>query len=229
LYVPLGIERFFIGKTSESTMFMQKIKKFKFLKSPLLIAAIICFAIAIAIPLSVKDYKPEVKGISKVVNPTVTIAPSVTPTITVYKKESQNIQQTYPTLTPVPTTTTQTNSNNPSTSSGQATSTPAPAQAAQTFQVNLKINGSSVGNVDLPEGANQCDVLLKAKDQGKISQLLMKYDNALGTNGVYQINGQGKENSVWWTYKVNGQSPSQGCSLVKANSGESIEWEYKGN
>lgn len=198
-------------------------QKFKFFKSPFLFAAIICFSIAVALPFSVKDHK-EVKGVSQKINPTT--SPSATPTDSVNENKVQTTRiQTYITVTSTPANSVQ----SPSASSGQANSTPVPTQAVKTFQVNLKINGSSVGNIDLTDGSNQCDVLSKAKDQGKLSQLLMKYDDSLGTNGVYQINGQGSENVVWWTYKVNGTAPTQGCSYIKANSGDNVEWEYKGN
>ncbi len=107
------------------------------------------------------------------------------------------------------------------------TNTPAPQEA--TRQVNLSINGSGVGSVTVNEGANHCDVLSKALEQGKISSLNMKFDENYGSYGVYQINGIGKDNAVWWVYKVNGASPSQGCSHVKVNNGETAEWEYKGS
>jgi hypothetical protein len=57
----------------------------------------------------------------------------------------------------------------------------------------------------------------------------MRYDNNLGTNAVYQINGIGKDNAVWWVYKVNGQSPNQGCNFIKVNDGDKAEWSYLGN
>lgn len=204
-------------------VFMQKI-----IKSPFIIAAFICFIIAIAIPFALRDSKEEIKGVSQKISPSAT--PSATPAVSAYKNKLQAAQtQTYVTSVPVST------AQNPSVSfgsaqdksSGQVTS--APTQAIKTFQVSLKINGSAVGAVDVQEGNNQCDVLSKAKDQGRISQLFMKYESTLGTYGVYQINGQGSENVVWWTYKVNGTAPTQGCSYIKANSGDNVEWEYKGN
>lgn len=109
------------------------------------------------------------------------------------------------------------------------TATPTPVPAVQTMQVNLVINGGGNLTINVDPGNNQCDVLSKASEQGKISSLNMRYDNNLGTNAVYQINGIGKENSVWWTYKVNGVSPSQGCSYLKVNNGDKIEWSYLGS
>jgi hypothetical protein len=57
----------------------------------------------------------------------------------------------------------------------------------------------------------------------------MRYNADYGTNAVYQINGIGKENAVWWGFKVNGQSPTQGCSYIKVNNGDNVLWEYAGN
>lgn len=96
-------------------------------------------------------------------------------------------------------------------------------------KINLSLNGGAGFEVKISDSANQCDVLSNALQQGKIQSLNMRYDNSLGSNAVYQINGIGKENSVWWTYKVNGQSPSQGCSYIKASSGDNIEWKYIGS
>ena len=73
-----------------------------------------------------------------------------------------------------------------------------PTSAPQGLKVLLSINGSSVGTIDLSAGANQCDVLSQALSQGKIQSLNMRYNNDMGTNAVYQINGVGKENAVWW-------------------------------
>jgi hypothetical protein len=104
-----------------------------------------------------------------------------------------------------------------------------PTSTPQNFKISLKINDLSVGSIDVSQGANQCDVLSQALLQGKIQSLNMRYNNDLGTNAVYQINGIGKENSVWWTFKVNGQSPSQGCSYIKVGSNDNAEWSYIGN
>ena len=104
-----------------------------------------------------------------------------------------------------------------------------PISAPQGLKVSLSIGNSSVGSIDLSNGANQCDVLSQALSQGKIQSLNMRYNNDMGTNAVYQINGVGKENAVWWTFKVNGQSPSQGCSYIKVGNGDNVEWSYIGN
>lgn len=94
--------------------------------------------------------------------------------------------------------------------------------------VSVSVNNSLNFSVKVTDGANQCDVLSKALSDGKLQSLNMKYSDSLKTNAVYRINGQGKENEVWWVYKVNGSSPPLGCSLIKANNGDNVLWEYAG-
>lgn len=102
-------------------------------------------------------------------------------------------------------------------------------KAVSDYKINVSIAGTSGFELSITEGANHCDVLSKALSQGKISSLSMKFDDNLKTYAIYQINGIGKENSVWWVYEVNGQSPSQGCSYIKVNNGDKVEWKYLGN
>jgi len=125
--------------------------------------------------------------------------------------------------------TTPTGSNSTSTVSSSPTPTVAPAANIAENKVTLSINGGSAFDVKISESATQCDVLSQALRDGKITSLNMRYENNLGSNAVYQINGIGKDNSVWWTFKVNGQSPSQGCSYIKANNGDTVEWKYIGS
>lgn len=123
--------------------------------------------------------------------------------------------------TPVPT-----NSNG--STSGSTSSSGGSSQSVE-LQVSVSISPGGNFSLTVPSGSNQCDVLSKALSNGKISSLSMRFNSSLGTYGVYQINGVGKDNAVWWTYKVNGQSPSQGCSFIKVNNGDRIEWNYIGN
>lgn len=113
--------------------------------------------------------------------------------------------------------------------SSKPTSTSSPeVHTASKIQVNLSINGQGF-DLSLEPGKNQCEVLSEALAQGKIQSLNMKYDENLKSYAIYQINEIGKENSVWWVYEVNGQSPSQGCSYIKANNGDQIKWRYIGS
>ncbi|VVA44128.1 conserved exported hypothetical protein [Candidatus Roizmanbacteria bacterium] len=132
-------------------------------------------------------------------------APTMVPT--------QPIQQIQPTNTPTPT----------------QTPTPNTLPITTSITISLSVGGSTVGSFNIPQDSNQCDVLTQALSQGKIQSLNMRYNSDFGTNAVYQINGIGKENAVWWGFKVNGQSPSQGCSYIKVNNGDSVLWEYVGN
>lgn len=145
------------------------------------------------------------------------------------KKIEPSISLTSTKSTPIPKPTSTPTPLQPSSSSDQVSS-PTPTAASTTLeQVHLSINGSSSFNVVVNKDSNQCDVLSKALEQGKISSLNMRYDKTYETYAVYQINGIGKENSVWWVYTVNGQSPSQGCSYIKTNNGDNIEWKYIGS
>lgn len=132
---------------------------------------------------------------------------------------------------PTPTPTSIPAPSQSSSSTDQVSNSPTPTASSNTSfeQVNLSINGSSSLTIAVNKVSNQCDVLSKALEQGKISSLNMRYDKTYETYAVYQINGIGKENSVWWVYTVNGQSPSQGCSYIKTNSGDNIEWKYIGS
>ena len=107
--------------------------------------------------------------------------------------------------------------------------TPLPTQSLTTYQVNLSINGSASFNVNVSKDANQCDVLQNALSQGKISSLNMRYDTTFQTYGVYQINGIGQGNQIFWVYKVNGTSAPKGCSFIPVNQNDTIEWKYIGS
>lgn len=178
--------------------------------------------------LSIQHNKLQVQGI----NQTALYSPSPTPTPTptlipksILSNKKNTKQNPFPTPIPTNTPFSQALQND---SLQNPNPTPIPTNTTPTFQVNFSITGSPNLTVDIPEGSNQCDVLSKALEQGKIQSLNMRYDKNLETYAVYQINGLGKENTVWWVYTVNGQSPSQGCSYIKANSGDNIEWKYIG-
>lgn len=117
----------------------------------------------------------------------------------------------------------------PAATGGQNSSTGSttPPSTPATIEVTLTINDDNKGQISLPAGSNQCDVLQKALDTGKISSLDMHYNSQYKSNAVYIIDGIGDSGSVWWTYKVNGHGPPLGCSLVSANAGDVIKWEYQ--
>jgi hypothetical protein len=222
-----GREGFFLPKNILSEKMIMKNVRRIFLKSPLLTVAIVCFMLAgVFVLFPSLSSKQEVNRIAKksaiVKNAQMTPSPteqhfySSKPAISTIPSKQQQV---------LPTPNTSTNVSSPTTIPTQQI---LPTAATVALQVQLSINGSLAGSITVDLGSTQCDVLMKAQEQGKISRLLMKYDNGLGTNAVYQINGIGKENAVWWVYKVNGQSPTQGCSFIKVNNGDAVEWEYKG-
>ncbi len=92
-------------------------------------------------------------------------------------------------------------------------------------KVFLSVNGSPKGSVTLKSTANQCDVLRQAYSNELISSLTMKYNSQYKTYGVYVIDGIGDPNSVWWVYTVNNRS-QLGCSYVKVNGGDVVNWQY---
>lgn len=93
-------------------------------------------------------------------------------------------------------------------------------------KVSLSVNSSLKGSVSLKSTANQCEVLTQAKAQGVIGSLIMKYNDALNSYGVYVIEGIGRTDQVYWTYTVNGKPPPLGCSYVTVHGGDSINWQY---
>lgn len=185
----------------------------------LFFAGIISFLLVSPTKSSKVEYtENKVPGVTKTAEP---VNPTPQPSASVKVKPSIK-SGSY--KTPNPTTNSQ--SNNSVTTQAKS---PEPIQTPQTNQISVSINGSSSFTVSVTDGVNQCDVLSKALSDGKISSLNMRYDSNFGTYAVYQINGIGKENSVWWTYTVNNQSPNQGCSYVKAKNNDNVEWKYIGS
>lgn len=110
-------------------------------------------------------------------------------------------------------------------SEGGAAHSPTSEKAAA-ITVGLTVNDTFKGNVSVPPGSNQCDVLTQALASGIIASLDMRYYAQYKTQGVFKIDGQGDSGAVWWAYKVNGKSPPYGCSYVQAKEGDSVKWEY---
>ncbi len=210
----------------------------KFLVYPILVLVLI-FAGALSFALAqISAPQRHDLSVSKTVkitkkateNPTPTQDPEGSINNQIYKSAKATSQQV--SVQPATASNTSVSATASNTSSGSSSPTPTSAPAAVNAsenKVTVSINGDSGFEVKVSSGANQCDVLSKSLDQGKIQSLNMRYDNSLGSNAIYQINGIGKDNSVWWTYKVNGQAPSQGCSKVGANNGDNVEWKYIGS
>ena len=92
------------------------------------------------------------------------------------------------------------------------------------MNVDIKTpDSSSSFSVELTDGMSVCDVLQKAKDDGKISSLTIddSYLSTLKSKYVSEINKY-KNN---WTFTVNGNSPL-GCSLSYPKPNDIIVWKF---
>ena len=103
----------------------------------------------------------------------------------------------------------------------------APTPTPTTLSANDTKPTSQITPSSTPK--NHCQVLEAALAQGKLSSLNLKFFPSLSSYAVYQINGLGDTNQVWWTYSVNGQQPPYGCSQVMVNQGDVIHWTYAGS
>lgn len=102
--------------------------------------------------------------------------------------------------------------------------TSTPVAVVSIVNVDIKTpDSSSSFSVEFKDGMNVCDVLQKAKDDGKISSLTIddSYLSTLNSKYVYEINGY-KNN---WTFTVNGNSPL-GCSLSNPKPNDIIVWKF---
>lgn len=102
------------------------------------------------------------------------------------------------------------------------TITPTPIQIFVNLQIE-SADGSSNFSIVFNEGMNVCDILQKAKDEGKIQSLTFddSYLSAFNSRYIYEINGL-KNN---WTFTVNGKSPL-GCSLITPAPNDTIKWKF---
>ena len=155
---------------------------------------------------------------SKLDSVSITITPTSTPT-TLSANDTNPTSQITPSSTPIPT-------NPPSpTSTTPPTTTPAPTAR---LQLTLQIDNDPPFNLEVDSPKNHCQVLEAALAQGKLSSLNLKFFPSLSSYAVYQINGLGDTNQVWWTYSINGQQPPYGCSQVMVKQGDVIHWTYAG-
>lgn len=155
---------------------------------------------------------------SKLDSASITITPTPTPT-TLSANDTKPTSQTIPSSTPIPT-------NLPSPT---ATTPPTTPLAPTTrLQLTLQIDNDPPFDLEVDLPNNHCQVLEAALAQGKLSSLNLKFFPSLSSYAVYQINGLGDTNQVWWTYSVNGQQPPYGCSQVMVNQGDVIHWTYAG-
>ncbi|HLC88132.1 MAG TPA: DUF4430 domain-containing protein [Patescibacteria group bacterium] len=99
---------------------------------------------------------------------------------------------------------------------------PSPSASISPQTVNLEIQGSGF-TIEISGNLNVCQVLEKAKDQGKISSLTLddSYMSSMNSQYVREINGMSNN----WTFKVNGNSPL-GCSLYTVKPGDQIVFKF---
>lgn len=205
-----------------------------------LMALLACLCVGIALTLGTSTVPQQVAGVStdgpaaqqpaaasvaaSVAAPTVAAVPSNTTT------RSEPSQSSGSPTTKVPAQATQSSRAEPTPASSgatQATVSPAPsAPPQQSLSVTLSVDFVRKGTLELAPGSTHCDVLSTALARGLISSLVMRYNKALGSNGVYVIDGKGDDNVVWWVYTVNGKSPPWGCSKVQVRDGDNINWDY---
>jgi hypothetical protein len=106
--------------------------------------------------------------------------------------------------------------------------TPSPTPVIQKYQISVSIDGGSAFSLAIEEGKNHCDVLSQALQEGKLSSLNMQFNSSYNSYGVYQINGLGQTDQVWWGYKINDKSPAYGCSYIKVQNNDDVRWTYVG-
>ena len=98
-----------------------------------------------------------------------------------------------------------------------------PTQAAKLVNVEITAGGNTSSfSLEFTNSINVCDVLEKARNEGKITSLTIddSYMKTFNSKYVKELNGY-KDN---WTFTVNGNSPL-GCSLYNVNDGDSIVWK----
>lgn len=101
---------------------------------------------------------------------------------------------------------------------------PTPAPIVASVNIEIKASGTSSSFIlQIEEGINACEVLVKAKNEGKIASVTLddSYLATFNTLLVSEINGL----SNYWVFTVNGESP-MGCSLVSLKSDDQIIWEF---
>lgn len=110
-------------------------------------------------------------------------------------------------------------SSNPSPPAGGSPS-PSPTPSIQT--VSVEVQGSSF-TLEISGDLNVCQVMQRARDQGKISSLTLddSYMSSMNSQYVREMNGMSNN----WTFKVNGSSPL-GCSLYQVKPNDQIVWKF---
>jgi len=165
----------------------------------------------------------------------VTSAPVAPTTTTTQNTSTSNTQTTTTTTSSSQPANTTSSSNStqqtaPQTNTAAPTSTPiltaAPTAAPVSNTVSMQVQdpgGNSSFTVTLNSGANACDVLQEAKNEGKISSVTFddSYMSTMHSRYITEINGYANN----WTFTVDGSSPD-GCSLINPKPNDTIVWKF---
>lgn len=187
------------------------------------------------IPTASSSALPSISGIKK-----SSIKPFATPHTSVFPSPTTSSN---PSSTPV-SNTSSTSSNNQSTPvstnipsssplpsptpflSASASATLEPSSSPMIDNVSVEVKQPDTDlqfTIEITDGMNVCQVMQKAKDEGKIASLTLndKYLSSFNTLLVSEINGY--QNN--WIFTINGESPN-GCSLVIVKNNDNIVWEF---
>lgn len=158
--------------------------------------------------------KPSLKPSVKAVTPSISPSPSPSPAASAVSGSSSGSS---PAVLGTSTSPSPSASSNPSPS---VSPSPSPSPAAQI--VNIDVQGSGF-TVEISGDLNVCQVMQRARDQGKISSLTLddSYMSSMNSQYVREINGMSNN----WTFKVNGNSPL-GCSLYQVKPNDQIVWKF---
>ncbi len=184
------------------------------------------------VAMTTKKQKPSVTPEVKVLGantqktswPTAEVAKSPTATPVPHSTQTASNTTTSGQQTTTNTLTQQTTQNSSPTVTPQPTTAPTTASVTNTVSMQVQDPaGTSNFMVTLKNGANACDVLQEAKDEGKINSVTFddSYMASLHSRYVTQINGYANN----WTFTINGSSPN-GCSLSNPKPNDSIVWKY---
>jgi hypothetical protein len=153
--------------------------------------------------------------------PVSVIIPSVTQTPTPTPEPRTIITNNY--ITVVATPTPQPSPTSSPISSPSPTPTPTPTNISTvSIQVRTPAANSEF-DIQFENTIDACDILVKAKDEGKIASVTLddSYLSSFNTLLVTEINGF----SNYWVFTVNGESP-MGCSLINLNDNDQVIWEF---
>lgn len=178
-------------------------------------------------PTAIPSLEPSPIIVKIIPSPKPSIKPTPTTIATsapvVISQSNPNPQNTSPIIIQIVSTPSPSPSSSPSPSPSPSLE-PSPSPVVRTVAVEIKQPDATLNfDLEITNEMNVCQVMQKAKDQGKINSISIsdKYLESFGTLFVEEINGY-KNN---WTFTVNGESPN-GCSLVTLKNGDKVAWEF---